>query len=66
MESVNKAEMLVNGLTYREYFKINETLPKEAIEHLLDLYDEEYEEDCEDCEQLKCTLREIASMASGY
>lgn len=66
MESVNKAEMLVNGLTYREYFRRNRTLPEEAIEHLLDLYDDEFEEDCADCEQLKCTLREIADMAGGY
>lgn len=64
MESVNIAEMLVNGLTYREYFRKNRTLPEEAIEHLLDLYD--FEEDCADCEQFKCTLREIADMASGY
>lgn len=64
MESVNIAEMLVNGLTYREYFRKNRTLPEEAIEHLLDLYD--FEEDCADCEQFKCTLREIADMARGY
>lgn len=64
MESVNIAEMLVNGLTYQEYFRINETLPKEAIEHLLNIADDE--EDCEKCIELKCRLREIAEMASGY
>lgn len=64
MESVNTTEMLVNGLTYREYFQINRTLPEEAIEHLLDIADDG--EDCERCFELKCTLREIADMASGY
>lgn len=65
MESVNTAEMLVNGLTYREYFERNRTLPEEAIEHLLDVYEYEKEE-CGKCIELKCTLREIADLASNY
>lgn len=71
MESVNTTEMTVNGLSYREYYKLHGCLPDEVIEHLLDLsaeYDDGYEAgSCEEgAGELRKKLSEIADIVSGY
>lgn len=58
--SVNTGHMSVNGLSYREYFRQYESLPPEAIEHLLRMYeDDEISERCKQCESAADALHDI-------